>query len=308
MSSRILIADDTITVLDFLEIVFARQGFEVRKAAYGEQALEVAQGEQPDVILLDVMMPGMDGLEVTRRLRADPRTTRIPILLYSAVVGDEIHAQSRAAGADDFLGKTVNHAELVTRVREWLAARSTPGGVGQAELIDVGLDLLHTLEAEWVWILGAHADRIQHLAICCERGEQQALTIQRTIGPGPFPLEEGAFWGPVVLGGEWRMNWPLAKVAAVPGGEAIAQAAQAVGAMGLSLVPLIGPAGERGALAFTPAPTLAHSRRSANSVAVAAHYASAALSLWGNLPRQPALGAGTVPRTLPRTTHGSQGP
>ena len=123
MTSRILIADDTATVLEYLDIVFSRQGFTVTKAGHGEQALALAQHDPPDVILLDVMMPGLDGLEVTRRLRADPRTARIPILLYSAVVGDEIRARARAAGADEFLGKTVNHGELVIKIREWMAAR-----------------------------------------------------------------------------------------------------------------------------------------------------------------------------------------
>jgi hypothetical protein len=96
------------------------------------------------------------------------------------------------------------------------------------------------------------------------------------------------------------MNWPVRQLAATPGGAPIARAVQTVGALGLSLLPLVGPAGERGALAFTPAPTVGHDRRSAGSVAVATRYASAALSLWADLPRVPALPRGASPAKLPR--------
>jgi len=299
VSSRILIADDTPTVLDFLDTVFSRQGFEVIRAGYGEQAVDRAIESSPDVILLDVMMPGIDGLEVCRRMRGDPRTARLPILLYSAVVGEEVRAQALAAGADEFLGKTMHHEELVSKVRDWMAARSTPGGVGMAALVAVALDLVHVLEAELVWILGAQSSSLQHMAVACERGEQQAVRFIQSVGVGPFPLDEGTFWGTTVVSGEWRVNVPLEDLARVPGGANIAKALQAFGSLGFTILPLTGPQGERGALAYTPPPTIGQGRRAAHMVSVAARYAASGLSLWGDLPRQPALPAGPSFGALP---------
>lgn len=299
MSSRILIADDTPTVLDFLDTVFSRQGFEVVRAGFGEQALERAVDSSPDVILLDIMMPGIDGLEVCRRLRGDPRTARLPVLLYSAVVGEEVRAQALAAGADEFLGKTLRHEELVAKVRDWMAARSTPGGVGTPALVAVALDLVHILEAELVWLLGARRSSLQHMAIACERGEQEAVRFVQTVGAGPFPIDDGTFWGTVVAAGEWRVNVPLEDLARVPGGASLARALQPFGALAFTILPLTGPQGERGALAYTPPPTIGQGRRAAYTVSVAARYAASALTLWGDLPRQAALPSGAPFGALP---------
>ncbi|MGA9190710.1 MAG: response regulator, partial [Anaerolineales bacterium] len=128
MSQKILICDDTPTVLDFLELVFEKQGFEVIRAGSGAYALEAAAEHHPDLLLVDAMMPGMDGFEVCRRLRAQPDTASETILMYSAIVGEEVRARALSAGADEFLGKMISHAELVSQVRDWLAARSAPGG------------------------------------------------------------------------------------------------------------------------------------------------------------------------------------
>lgn len=299
MSSRILIADDTPTVLDFLDTVFSRQGFEVVRAGFGEQAVERAVDSSPDVILLDIMMPGIDGLEACRRLRGDPRTARLPVLLYSAVVGEEVRAQALAAGADEFLGKTLRHEELVAKVRDWMAARSTPGGVGTPALVAVALDLVHILEAELVWLLGARRSTLQHMAIACERGEQEAVRFVQTVGVGPFPLDDGTFWETVVAAGEWRVNVPLEDLARVPGGASLARALQPFGAFAFTILPLTGPQGERGALAYTPPPTIGQGRRAAYMVSVAARYAASALTLWGDLPRQAALPPGAPFGALP---------
>ena len=134
MSQKILICDDTPTVLDFLELVFEKQGFEVIRAGSGAYALEAAAEHHPDLLLVDAMMPGMDGFEVCRRLRAQPDTASETILMYSAIVGEEVRARALSAGADEFLGKMISHAELVSQVRDWLAARSAPRRHGPARM------------------------------------------------------------------------------------------------------------------------------------------------------------------------------
>ncbi len=122
MTSKILIVDDTTELLFFLDYIFQRNGFEVVTAANGKDAIRLAKETHPDVLLVDVMMPGIDGLEVCRHLRQDPDMRDVPILLYSAAVGEEIRQKATDAGANEFLGKTMNHEELVTKVRDWLAS------------------------------------------------------------------------------------------------------------------------------------------------------------------------------------------
>ncbi len=124
MSDKILIVDDTTELLFFLDYIFQRNGFEVVTAANGKEAIRLAKETNPDVLLVDVMMPGIDGLEVCRQLRQNADMHELPILLYSAAVGEEIRQRALEAGANEFLGKTMNHEELVTKVRNWLASET----------------------------------------------------------------------------------------------------------------------------------------------------------------------------------------
>ncbi len=124
MTSKILIVDDTTELLFFLDYIFQRNDFEVVTAANGKDAIRLAKETHPDVMLVDVMMPGIDGLEVCRQLRQNPDMGDVPILLYSAAVGEEIRQKAIDAGANEFLGKTMNHEELVTKVRDWLASET----------------------------------------------------------------------------------------------------------------------------------------------------------------------------------------
>lgn len=280
MPTKILIVDDTPVVLDFLEFVFRQEGFEVVRAVGGFQALDLAGADPPDVALIDVMMPGIDGLEVCRRLRTDPRTSRTPILLYSAAVGDEIESQARAAGADDFLGKTLHHVELVARVRDWLAAASRPGGVGPEPLVDLTLDLVGLLQAELVWLLGARSGDFEHLAVGCERGEQEARRFLAVVGTGPQRGGVGTVLGEGISAGRPRLDWPLSEVAKFPDGKALADAASRIGARGLSLAPLARPTGPPDVMLFTSPTTLALDRRGASAVAIAIRHASMGLALW----------------------------
>jgi two-component system, cell cycle response regulator len=117
MTARVLVVDDIITNVKLLEARLAAEYFEVLTAASGQEALDVCARERVDVVLLDVMMPGMDGFEVCRRLKANPLTHHLPVIMVTALdqPSDKVHGLE--AGADDFLTKPVDDIALITRVK-----------------------------------------------------------------------------------------------------------------------------------------------------------------------------------------------
>jgi pilus assembly protein CpaE len=125
MSEKILIVDDDVDTLRLVGLMLQRQGYVIVAATSGEQGLEKAFEERPDVILLDVMMPEMDGYEVTRRLRKNPVTSTTPILLFTAKTQLDDKVTGFEAGADDYLTKPTHPAELQVHVRA-LLTRTRP--------------------------------------------------------------------------------------------------------------------------------------------------------------------------------------
>jgi adenylate cyclase len=112
----VLVVDDLAQNVRLLEAVLSPKGFRVAKASSGEEALRVLDTEHPDLVLLDILMPGMDGYEVCRRIRQDPRTAFLPVIMITAS-GEEQKIRAIEAGADDFVNKPFNQAELLARVR-----------------------------------------------------------------------------------------------------------------------------------------------------------------------------------------------
>ena len=117
MTARVLIVDDMLANLKLLEARLVAEYFEVRTANNGAAALELCEWDLPDVILLDVMMPGMDGFEVCRRLKSDVRTQDIPVVMVTALDSQSDLLKGLEAGADDFLTKPVDELALITRVK-----------------------------------------------------------------------------------------------------------------------------------------------------------------------------------------------
>jgi len=117
---RILIADDDVDALRLVGLMLERQGYEILAAANGEQALQKAIETQPHLIILDVMMPDMDGYEVANRLRSHPATESIPILMFTAKVAVNDKIVGFQAGADDYLTKPAHPRELAARVEALL--------------------------------------------------------------------------------------------------------------------------------------------------------------------------------------------
>ena len=122
MTARILVVDDVEANVRLLEAKLTIEYYDVLSCTDGLTALKLASAEQPDIILLDVMMPGMDGFETCKRLKADPDTRHIPVVLVTALDGREDRIKGLDAGADDFLTKPLDDAVLFARVRSLVRA------------------------------------------------------------------------------------------------------------------------------------------------------------------------------------------
>ena len=120
----ILVVDDQTQNNDLLEAYLVPQGYDVIKATNGEEALAKLADNEIDLILLDVMMPGMDGFEVTRRIRQDPKTKLMPIILVTALKETEDRIQGIKAGCDDYISKPFDKMELFARIQSLLKIKA----------------------------------------------------------------------------------------------------------------------------------------------------------------------------------------
>src|SRR6202012_6044379 len=136
MTARVLVVDDILSNVKLLEAKLTAEYFEVVTAFNGLEALQKVEECDPDIILLDVMMPGMDGFEVARRIKSNPKTAHVPVVMVTALDQPSDRVAGLDAGADDFLTKPVDDSALFARVRslvslklmtdEW-RRRKTPG-------------------------------------------------------------------------------------------------------------------------------------------------------------------------------------
>jgi DNA-binding response OmpR family regulator len=132
MPEKILIVDDDVETLRLVGMMLQRQGYEIAAASNGSQALTMARSEQPDLIVLDVMMPDLDGYQVTHELRKDPLLADTPILMFTAKSQIDDKVAGYDAGVDDYLTKPVHPAELVAHIKALLSrTRSKPVKVAE---------------------------------------------------------------------------------------------------------------------------------------------------------------------------------
>lgn len=140
MTARVLVVDDILPNVKLLEAKLTSEYYDVITATSGPQALERVAADAPDIVLLDVMMPGMDGFEVCRQIKSNPDTAHIPVVMVTALTDSSDRVRGLEAGADDFLSKPVNDIALMARVRslvrlkmtvdEWRARESTASSLG----------------------------------------------------------------------------------------------------------------------------------------------------------------------------------
>jgi putative two-component system response regulator len=166
---RVLVADDLPANLDLLDRLLARDGHVVYRAHSGDEALAQVSERQPDLVLLDVMMPDRSGFDVCRMLKADDATRLIPVVLVTALQHWEARIRGIEAGADDFLTKPVNPHELQARVRSLLRIKRYTDDLDSAESVILSLAL--TIEARDAYTDGH-----------CQRLAEYALAFGRAVG------------------------------------------------------------------------------------------------------------------------------
>ncbi len=138
-SHPILIAEDDVSVLGFLVKVLRRHGYHVQTATRGDDALAMIRKHRPSLVLLDVLMPGLDGKEVCKKLRADADTAQIPVVLMSALDESSLHALATQSGASDYMSKPVTMAGLVAMVEKYVEPQAPPSRkAAQGESLELG--------------------------------------------------------------------------------------------------------------------------------------------------------------------------
>src|SRR3954470_15502757 len=138
-NGTILVIDDEPDLLELVEFNLKKDGYETIVAKNGQSGLEIAQKIVPDLIILDLMMPGLDGLEVCRELRADARTRQIPMIMLTAKSAEADRIVGLELGADDYVTNPFSPRELVARVRALLrraiTTQETPNVIRQGDVV-----------------------------------------------------------------------------------------------------------------------------------------------------------------------------
>lgn len=177
MTARVLVVDDIPANVKLLEAKLGAEYFDVVTANSGEQALGLIEKEQPDIVLLDVMMPGMDGFEVCKRIKSNPATAHLPVVMVTALDQVSDRVQGLEAGADDFLTKPVNDVALFARVRSLVRLKTMVDELRLRQATGESMGLSETAENTFHEPLGR--GRI----LIVEDREQNALRMSETLSP-----------------------------------------------------------------------------------------------------------------------------
>lgn len=201
-SHKILIVDDELDILEFLSYNLKKEGYQVFTASDGDEAIAIAKKELPHLVLLDVMMPGLDGIEVCRELRTSPGMDDVIIAFLTARSEDYSHIAGFDAGADDYINKPIKPRVLISRIKALL--RRYPSGK-EGEAIDMG---------------GLRIDRESYLVIKdgkeinLPRKEFELLSLLATKPGKVFAREEilNRVWGDEVIVGDRTIDVHIRKL------------------------------------------------------------------------------------------------
>ncbi len=140
MAANILVVEDEPAIQELVALNLEQAGFGVSKAGSGEQAIDLVRAELPDLVVLDWMLPGMSGLEVARKLRADRRTADLPIIVLTARAGEQDKLSGLEGGADDYMVKPFSPKELVARIKAVLRRRAPQATDDAVDIAGLRLD------------------------------------------------------------------------------------------------------------------------------------------------------------------------
>ncbi len=177
MTARVLVVDDIMANVKLLEAKLKAEYYDVVSAMSGEEALEAIKNEVPDIILLDVMMPGMDGFEVCERIRANRDTQHIPIVMVTALDAPEDRVRGLSAGADDFLTKPVNDIALFARVKSLVRIKMMTDELMMRQKTGEEMGLVDSEETRL-------PDEVSGRILIVEDREISAQRIAKAISPG----------------------------------------------------------------------------------------------------------------------------
>ena len=190
LSEKILIIDDDLDTLRLVGLMLQRQGYQISAATKGQQGLDKAFDEDPDLILLDVMMPEMDGYEVTRRLRRNPSTMETPILMFTAKTQLNDKVSGFDVGANDYLTKPTHPSELQARVKTLLARareKRSPTASGETENYGYVIGVLGARGGLGTTTLAVNLATSLHV-----RTRSEAIVAELLPGQGALALDLGA--------------------------------------------------------------------------------------------------------------------
>ncbi|MBI3763215.1 MAG: response regulator, partial [Chloroflexi bacterium] len=285
MPIRILVADDEPEMLRLLSLLLERRNYETIPADSSVAALDLAFKEPPDAILLDLMMPDMDGLEVCRRLRADSRTSALPILAITARIGWGSRAEAVRAGVDDFVTKPFDADDLFSRIESALAGRESQGDRLVAEIMQT---TLVTLGCHLIWLLAVNREEQALETAAIVSAPQEALArdlIQRLRGDAsPDVPPERLYPRLPLAGGPFaellRSGAIVYDLGRVSGAGVVTAALAAVGIKTVSAIPILTRGQPIGLLLYDN-PAGAPRTENGRLAALAANIAAAALTTHG---------------------------
>ena len=189
MSEKILIIDDDLDTLRLVGLMLQRQGYQISAATNGQQGLEKAFEEDPDLILLDVMMPEMDGYEVARRLRQNPATLETPILMFTAKTQLDDKVIGFEVGANDYLTKPTHPSELQARVKTLLARASEKKALASLDLNEERGYVVGVIGARGG--LGATTMAVNLAAGLKTRTKSEVIVAEMLPGQGSLAMDFG---------------------------------------------------------------------------------------------------------------------
>lgn len=243
---RILVVDDIPDTVELLKDWLTSHQYETLGVTSGVRALEMAAEHKPDLILLDVMMPRMDGMETCRRLKANPATASIPVILVTARNPSDARAEGMLAGAIDYITKPVNLNELVSRIEIALSRTDQQSPVDVQRLLEeVAHSALAIMGCDMVWLLGIDAEMtlLRSRILVTTVGQRQETDFLVTAGQGEpvpaYPLnDEQNPLCAVYVTRKTEVNLPLSTLPNISSMQALQKATTALRVSYLTVVPI----------------------------------------------------------------------